>query len=1158
MESSNTSFYGLNGFTHPSGGSGTGTPLPIRDKTKKDIKVSYPVGDYIKGQVIPAGTTYQDIADKLFGNGGGTPPTPKIYTITFNPNGGSVSPTSKTTNTNGKLSSLPIPTHSDPDKVFVGWYTALTGGISVTVATEYNADTEIFAIWEDKPRYTITFDANGGSVTPTSATTGTDGKLTSLPTPTHTDSTLQFDGWFTDAVNGVVVTVNTVFSVDSIIYAHWKKVCFTITLNPQGGSVTPTTLITGTDGKLTSLPTPTHTNPLKEFTGWFIRSDGGAQITTNTTFNQDRTIYAIWEDKLIYTITFDPQGGSVTPTTLQTNPDGKLPYLPTPTHTDLFKEFVGWFIRSDGGTQITTDTAFKANRIIYAKWNDKPKWVVTFNPNGGSVTPTSAEVNSQGKLNSLPTPTHTDPYAVFQGWFTDTAAGTQITLDTVFGGNTIIYARWEVVLPDTYTITFDAAGGVVTPTSGQTDYDGKLAFLPTPTHTNQGKQFRGWYTEQNGAGIEVTTSTVFVADAIIYAYWVDKPRYTITFDPDGGSVTPTNGITGYDCKLASLPTPTHSNNGKEFKGWYTEKNGGGVEVTTATVFTADIIIYAYWTDKPRYTITFNANGGSVTPTSALTDYDGKLISLPTPTHSNTDKEFVGWYDEITGGIEITLDTVFSSDDEIYARWRDKPRYTITFDPNGGSVAPTSDITGTDGKLTSLPIPTHSNPDKQFDGWYTEATAGVQVTTDTVFSTDAIIYARWKDKPRYTITFNANGGSVTPTSGLTGTDGKLTSLPTPIHSDTNKQFKGWWTEQTGGVEVTLNTVFAANQTIYAKWEDKPIIKDPLVLSKTRWDAQIPKATIKEMRFVLKTEADYPGTGQMKQSGDGHIWSSYDTTNYIWTIYATEDTVYLLDSWQGMFENCQFITALDVSHFDTAGVTSFNSAFKNCDQLKVLHIETLDTSAVTNTTEMFAQSNMLQMIITSNSFVTTTITDSNNMFNNSESLIGGAGTIYRPVNPKDKTYAHGDGGDTNPGYFWNVDELDYLLLVPGEEFNNAFLPAVNAAAIAANGGSTVITQTITGNFGFLDFANRPTNLKELANNNVKALGQGQAFIGYTYDDTAKTFNVYLVSNNTSDKIRANPDCRKMFSLDDTIPGNLTIDIEWLNTSLVRNMELMFGIE
>ena len=103
------------------------------------------------------------------------------------------------------------------------------------------------------------------------------------------------------------------------------------------------------------------------------------------------------------------------------------------------------------------------------------------------MTPISAEVNSEGKLDSLPTPTHTDQYAVFQGWFTELTGGTQITIDTVYGGNTVIFARWEVVLPDTYTITFDAAGGSVTPTSAETDYDGKLAFLPTPTTTDPGK-----------------------------------------------------------------------------------------------------------------------------------------------------------------------------------------------------------------------------------------------------------------------------------------------------------------------------------------------------------------------------------------------------------------------------------------------------------------------------------------------------------------------------------------------------------------------------------------------------------------------------------------------------------------------------------------------
>ena len=57
----------------------------------------------------------------------------------------------------------------------------------------------------DPITYTITLDAGGGTVTTTSMTTGTDGKLTgALPTPTRDGYT--FDGWFTAAEGGEKVT----------------------------------------------------------------------------------------------------------------------------------------------------------------------------------------------------------------------------------------------------------------------------------------------------------------------------------------------------------------------------------------------------------------------------------------------------------------------------------------------------------------------------------------------------------------------------------------------------------------------------------------------------------------------------------------------------------------------------------------------------------------------------------------------------------------------------------------------------------------------------------------------------------------------------------------------------------------------------------------
>lgn len=73
--------------------------------------------------------------------------------------------------------------------------------------------------WDDE--YTITFDANGGSVTPQTAVTEA-GKISFLPTPLREG--YLFDGWFTAAEDGDVVTTSTVFTADATVYAHWTEV----------------------------------------------------------------------------------------------------------------------------------------------------------------------------------------------------------------------------------------------------------------------------------------------------------------------------------------------------------------------------------------------------------------------------------------------------------------------------------------------------------------------------------------------------------------------------------------------------------------------------------------------------------------------------------------------------------------------------------------------------------------------------------------------------------------------------------------------------------------------------------------------------------------------------------------------------------------------
>lgn len=68
------------------------------------------------------------------------------------------------------------------------------------------------------------------------------------------------------------------------------------------------------------------------------------------------------------------------------------------------------------------------------------------------------------------------------------------------------------------------------------------------------------------------------------------------------------------------------------------------------------------------------------------------------------------------------------------------QYTITFDGNGGTPSVDSMKT-VDKKLPKLPTAAHGGR-YSFDGWYTAASGGTMVTTDTEFDKNTTVYAHW--------------------------------------------------------------------------------------------------------------------------------------------------------------------------------------------------------------------------------------------------------------------------------------------------------------------------------------------------------------------------------------------------------------------------------
>ena len=65
-----------------------------------------------------------------------------------------------------------------------------------------------------------------------------------------------------------------------------------------------------------------------------------------------------------HTITFDPHGGSVTSTAVQTNESGKLDSLPTPIRSGY--AFLGWYLPD--GTRVDETTVFTQDVILTAHW----------------------------------------------------------------------------------------------------------------------------------------------------------------------------------------------------------------------------------------------------------------------------------------------------------------------------------------------------------------------------------------------------------------------------------------------------------------------------------------------------------------------------------------------------------------------------------------------------------------------------------------------------------------------------------------------------------------------------------------------------------------------------------------------------------------------
>jgi uncharacterized repeat protein (TIGR02543 family) len=707
--------------------------------------------------------------------------TLKSYTVTWNANGGTVSPASITKTHGSTLGTLPTPTRASTAEysyTFAGWFTAASGGTQISSTITVTGNVTYYAHWTATKRsYTATFNGNGGSTpSPSSITKEYNTALGTLPTCSRTGYT--FLGWYTASSGGTKISTTTVVTKDITYYAQWSINSYTLTFNPNGGTVTPTSKDLEYNSAYGTLPTPTRASDAQytyTFAGWYTAATGGTQVTAATKMAaKDTTVYAHWTSNTrSYTVSYQTTYGTLNRTSQSVayNSKGSCT-LTMPDNTAEFTyTFVGWYTAANGGgtkvgSELTLETpAIKGTVTYYAYVTRSTKsYTHTFNANGGgTVSPATITKAYNTALGTLPTVSRTG--YTFVGWFDTSAAsgGTQATTTTKVTGTKTWYARWSI---NSYTFTFDKNGGNTPSTTTITkEYNTAVGTLPTCTRNADNTYtytFAGWFdTSASSGGTQLTTTTKVTSNKTWYARWTSTYKnYTVTWDGNGGTPSKSSSSFHYNDALGTLPTATRT--GYTFKGWSTSKTGT-VNISTTTKVTANVTYYAVWTIN-SYTWTFDANGGTGDTTKTL-NYNATLSTLPTASRASTaanNYTFAGWFDTdaSTGGTQLTTSTKCTGNKTWYARWTASTRqYKLTVTAGTGGTVSGG---GTYNYNASATLKATANSGYHFVKWSdgnTSATRTVTVTKDATY-TATFEQDPYLNLDKTSLEFEASGGTQT--------------------------------------------------------------------------------------------------------------------------------------------------------------------------------------------------------------------------------------------------------------------------------------------------------------------------------------------------------------------------------------------------------------
>ncbi len=255
--------------------------------------------------------------------------------------------------------------------------------------------------------------------------------------------------------------------------------------------------------------------------------------------------------------------------------------------------------------------------------------------------------------------------------------------------------------------------------------------------------------------------------------------FTVSYNANGGSVDPSSQTAIANTQI-TLPSATRD--GYSFDGWYTASTGGtrvGGAGDSYTV-TGDTILYAMWFDNIYENLSYYVGYGDPT--------DHVVINL-----TNLTNLYGGMTSVISGNLPTGMtfqDTSHGGVTNLTQYW-----YKVQFLLNGSPTQPGTYVFTVRGETSEL-----SNPNDK-------------LTVDCVVT--VTVEYRY-----FTVSYNANGGSVDPSSQTVIANTQIT-LPTPLPSSPYYSFKGWYTESTGGTRIgggAETYTVTGDITLYANWTE----------------------------------------------------------------------------------------------------------------------------------------------------------------------------------------------------------------------------------------------------------------------------------------------------------------------------------------------------